>query len=162
MLHTVTGDILLTKAQAIAHGIAPNDPFDQGLARALREQWPAMHRDYHHYLHTSHPQSGDIWMWGTAGIRIFTLLTQEGTVAHGARPGQATLVHVNQCLRHLRQAVADEHITSLALPRLATGVGGLTWEEVEPLIVRHLGDLPIPVFVYATYRPGVRAEEPGV
>ncbi len=51
MLYEVTGDIVLTKAQALAHGIAPNDPFDQGLARALREQWPAMHRDYHHYAH---------------------------------------------------------------------------------------------------------------
>lgn len=38
MIHEVAGDILLTKAQAIAHGVAPNDPFDQGLARALREK----------------------------------------------------------------------------------------------------------------------------
>ena len=36
MIHEVSGDILFTKAQAIAHGISPNDSFDQGLARALR------------------------------------------------------------------------------------------------------------------------------
>ncbi len=43
MIHEVAGDILLTKAQAVAHGVAPNDHFDSGLALALREQcrsWP--------------------------------------------------------------------------------------------------------------------------
>jgi O-acetyl-ADP-ribose deacetylase (regulator of RNase III) len=162
MLHEVTGDILLTRAQAIAHGIAPNDPFDQGLARALREQWPAMHRDYHHYAHQAHPRPGEVWTWGNAGIRIFTLLTQEGALDHGVRPGRATVSNVNHCLRRLRQIVEHERITSLAVPRLATGVGSLDWAEVKPLIERHLGDLPIPVLVYTTYRPGVQAEEPGV
>jgi O-acetyl-ADP-ribose deacetylase (regulator of RNase III) len=162
MLYEVTGDILLTKAQAIAHGIAPNDPFDQGLARALREQWPAMHRDYHHYAHQANPKPGEVWMWGNVGIRIFALLTQEGALDHGARPGRATVSNVNHCLRRLRQIVEHEQITSLAVPRLATGVGSLDWEEVKPLIERHLGDLPIPVLVYATYQPGVQAEEPGV
>jgi len=38
MIHEVSGDILLTRAQAIAHGIAPNDPCDRGLALALREK----------------------------------------------------------------------------------------------------------------------------
>lgn len=37
MIHEVQGDILLTDAQAIAHGVSPNDHFDVGLARALRE-----------------------------------------------------------------------------------------------------------------------------
>jgi O-acetyl-ADP-ribose deacetylase (regulator of RNase III) len=39
MIHEVSGDILLTTAQAIAHGVAPNDHFDHGLALALRETW---------------------------------------------------------------------------------------------------------------------------
>jgi O-acetyl-ADP-ribose deacetylase (regulator of RNase III) len=53
-------------------------------------------------------------------------------------------------------------IASVALPKLATGVGGLQWSEVHPLIVQHLGDLIIPVFVYTTYVKGQAAEEPGV
>lgn len=42
MIHYVSGDILLSKAAAIAHGVAPNDHMDHGLALALRERWPAM------------------------------------------------------------------------------------------------------------------------
>lgn len=44
MIKEVAGDILLTKAQAIAHGIAPNDHYNSGLALSLREEWPAMYR----------------------------------------------------------------------------------------------------------------------
>lgn len=156
MIHEVSGDILLTKAHALAHGIAPNDPFDQGLARALREQWPAMHRDYHHYANQTHPKPGEIWTWGTSGKRILALLTQEGGFEHGARPGRATVENVNHCLRRLRHELEKEGITSVALPRLATGVGKLEWEEVRPLIDKHLGNLSIPIFVYTTYKPGVQ------
>jgi hypothetical protein len=43
--------------------------------------------------------------------------------------------------------------------RLATGVGGLTWEQVKPLIESTLKDLAIPVYVYTTYKKGVTAQE---
>ena len=49
MLKEVTGDILLSTAGAIAHGIAPHDNFKQGLALSLREQWPGMYKDFRHY-----------------------------------------------------------------------------------------------------------------
>jgi O-acetyl-ADP-ribose deacetylase (regulator of RNase III) len=42
MITKVQGDILLSKAQAISHGVAPYDHFNQGLALALRERAPAM------------------------------------------------------------------------------------------------------------------------
>jgi O-acetyl-ADP-ribose deacetylase (regulator of RNase III) len=60
----------------------------------------------------------------------------------------------------LAKLAETEAFTSIALPRLATGVGGLAWEDVLPVIEERLGGLSIPVFVYATYRPGQAAEEP--
>ncbi len=160
MIQEVSGDILLSSAQAIAHGVAPNDHFDSGLALALREKWPAMAKDFRHFAHQSHPKPGEIWMWGgTGGARIFNLMTQEGEIAHGTRPGKATLANVNHCLRKLRNAIETEGISSLAMPALATGVGGLAWQDVKPLINQHLGDLPIPIFLYETYHAGVKAKE---
>ena len=162
MIHEVSGDILLTKAQAIAHGVAPNEHFDNGLALALREAWPAMAKDFRHYAHQTHPKTGELWVWGgVGGIRIVNLLTQEGEHTHGARPGRATVANVNHCLRRLRHEIEKGEIRSLALPNLATGVGGLEWATVMPLIEQHLGDLSIPVFVYVTYHKGQQANEPG-
>jgi O-acetyl-ADP-ribose deacetylase (regulator of RNase III) len=68
---------------------------------------------------------------------------------------------VNQCLKALRHAITNEKFKSLALPRLATGVGRLDWKDVKPLIDKHLGDAPIVIYVYSTYQPGVRANEVG-
>lgn len=160
MIHEVTGDILLTRAQAIAHGVAPNDHFDSGLALALREAWPSMSKDFRHYVHQTHPKPGELWQWRGGGIRIFNLLTQEGEHTHGAKPGQATLVNVNHCLRRLRHELEKGDINSLAMPKLATGVGALEWTDVHNLIVEFLGNLPIPIYLYTTYHQGQQAIEP--
>lgn len=162
MIHEVSGDILLTKAQAIAHGIAPNDHFDQGLALALREKWPMMAKDFRHYANQCHPKAGEMWAWGGFNVRVFCLLTQDGEHGHGTKPGKASTSSVNHCLRRLQHELEKGEIESIALPKLATGVGGLDWAEVRPLIQSHLGDLKIPVFVYTEYHAGVQATEPGL
>jgi len=162
MLHTVSGDILLTKAQAIAHGVAPGDDFKQGLALAIRERWPAMVKDFRHWCHGANPKPGTLWMWGTVGgLRIVNLLTQEPPTSQGQHPGRAHFEHVNHALKELHQLVEKEGFSSLALPRLASGVGGLPWKDVEPLVRKHLGSLSIPVYIYSEYHAGVAAQEPG-
>jgi O-acetyl-ADP-ribose deacetylase (regulator of RNase III) len=161
MLHEVSGDILLTRAQAIAHGVAPNDAFNQGLALGLRESWPAMYKDFRHFCQTTHPKAGTVWAWaGAEGTRVVSLFTQDAAYDHGAKPGRASAENLNHALKALRKWAETEGVTSLALPRLATGVGGMNWDEVHPLIEKHLGDLSIPVYVYVTYHQGEQASEP--
>jgi O-acetyl-ADP-ribose deacetylase (regulator of RNase III) len=161
MIYETSGDILLSRAQAIAHGIAPNDHFDSGLALALREKWPAMAKDFRHFAHQSHPKPGELWLWGgVGGVRIFNLMTQEGEHTHGAKPGRASLANVNHTLRRLRHALEKEEIKSLALPALATGVGGLAWQDVKPLIEQNLSDLSLPIYLYTTYHKGMEGKEP--
>jgi O-acetyl-ADP-ribose deacetylase (regulator of RNase III) len=160
MLKEVTGDILLTKAEAVAHGVAPNDNFASGLALSLREQWPAMYKDFRHYCQTVTPKPGELWAWaGVGGVRIVNLFTQEPAPSHGAKPGRATIANVNHSLKALSKVVETENIKSVALPRLATGVGGLDWKDVKPLMEKHLGHLSIPVYIYTTFQPGVAAKE---
>jgi O-acetyl-ADP-ribose deacetylase (regulator of RNase III) len=160
MLKEVTGDILLTGAHAIAHGVAPNDHFNHGLALSLREQYPAMYKDFRHYCQVQHPKAGTLWTWaGAKGVRVINLLTQNEAPGQQTNPGKATTHNVNLALKELRKVLAEEAFESVALPRLATGVGGLQWDDVRPLIVRHLEDLDIPIYLYATYRPGVKAKE---
>jgi O-acetyl-ADP-ribose deacetylase (regulator of RNase III) len=165
MIREVEGDILHSQAELIAHGIAPQDHFDSGLALALRERWPSLVRDYRHAVHSHAIEPGDIWSW--AGVdedgrarRIVNLVTQE-SIGQGpaAKPGKATLENVGHALKKLARLTKGEGIGSVALPRLATGVGKLEWEDVKPLIERYLGGLGIPVIVYSTYRSGKAAAE---
>jgi len=161
MIYQVSGDILLTEAQVIVHGVAANDPMNQGLALLLHEKYPSMHKDYHHWCHHQHPKAGSAWAWGGPdGVRIVNLITQEGGYGKGAHPGKASVKHVRASLKELVKMVQRERFSSIALPRLATGVGGLAWEEVEPLIEDILGGLDIPVYVYVEYHAHTQAKEP--
>ncbi len=161
MITYVSGDILLSQSRVVAHGVAPNDEHAHGLALSLREQWPAMYKDFRHYCKTSHPKPGGLWTWAASdGRRIVALFTQESAYEPGSRPGPANLSHVNHALHALRDLVINENMSSLALPRLATGVGGLSWDEVRPAIEKWLGALPIPTSVYATFHAGQAASEP--
>ncbi|MGI9329070.1 MAG: macro domain-containing protein [Pseudomonadales bacterium] len=150
----------MSKAQAIAHGVAPGDHFDQGLALALRKDHPAMVKDFRHYCQVNHPKPGGLWTWGgTGGQRIVNLLTQEPAPSKKGHPGKATMHNVNLALKKLRDLIVEEGFTSVALPRLATGVGGLDWGDVFALIEQHLGDLKQPIYIYEEYHANEAGEE---
>lgn len=160
MIKYVEGDILLTKAEAIAHGVGPDDDFKQGLALSLRERWPAMYKDFKHYCHTSHPKEGELWSWKGAGGRwVLNLLVQEAPKNKGDHAGRASMSTVNHSLKALAKELQDKEIKSVAITRLATGVGGLPWNEVKPLIEKHLGAAGAEVFVYEQYHKDMQAKE---
>jgi len=159
MIKQVEGDILLSKCEAVAHGIAPNDDFKQGLALSLREQWPAYYKDFRHFCHTYSPKEGGLWSWKGAGSSaIVSLFTQEAPKSQGSHPGKATLPNVNHALKALVGEVKEQGFKSLAITKLSTGVGGLDWGDVLPLIEKHFSELEIPVYIYSTYKKGVEAE----
>jgi O-acetyl-ADP-ribose deacetylase (regulator of RNase III) len=161
MIQLVEGDIYFSKAQAIAHGVAPNDDFKQGLALKLRERWPSMYKDFRHFCQSTHPKAGTLWTWsGVGGARVINLFTQEDAYGHhGAKPGRATLSQVTHCLKALAKEAETLGLKSVALPRLACGVGGMEWSDVEPLIREYLDSPKLKVYVYGTYRPGLAAVE---
>jgi O-acetyl-ADP-ribose deacetylase (regulator of RNase III) len=160
MIIEVAGDLLLSKASAVAHCVAPNDDFHTGLALALRQRWPAMYKAFRHYCRLEHPGPGGIWAWKGPGTGvIYSLMAQQAAYEQGARPGKATTEALGKALAELRKACDREQHPTLALSRLATGVGGLEWLDVKPLIERHFADGPTRVYVYTTYHAGVAAIE---
>ncbi|WP_313299787.1 macro domain-containing protein [Diaphorobacter sp.] len=165
MIKEVSGDILLTKADLLAHGISAHDPFDSGLALALRERWPSLVKDYRHDTRSKSIHAGDVWGWAGVqeggGVRKIVNLVTQDTLGQGpsAKPGKASVENVRRALQSLAKYIQQEKITSVALPRLATGVGGLDWDDVKPLIAQYLGETGVPVIVYATYRKGEQADE---
>jgi len=159
MITKVCGDILFSNAKAIAHGVAPYDHFNQGLALSLRERYPAMVQDFRHYCHQQNPKAGHVWLWAGPEKIIINLMTQEPAPSNKAHPEKASTKNINHALKELRAIIEKEEITSIALPRLATGVGGMKWSDVEPLIEKYLGNLKIPVFIYETFNKGEKTTE---
>lgn len=83
----------------------------------------------------------------------------KGSNGHAAYPGHATLKHVRDSLKVLAKIAKKESFTSIALPRLATGVGGLEWKDVLPVIEEQLGGLGIPIVIYSEFHAGQQAKE---
>jgi len=165
VIRSLAGDLLLSKAELLAHGVAPNDDFKQGLALALREKFPPMDKDIRHFCRQQNPKCGTLWLWQGAGqdgkpVKIAALFTQEPAAHEGGHPGRATTEHVNHALHELKELVEKEHIASIALPALATGVGGLEWRHVEPLVQTQLKGIPATVCLYSKFVPKQAAAEP--
>lgn len=159
MIKYVQGDILLSEAQAIAHCVAPHDHFNQGLALALRDSYPAMAKDFRHYCKQVNPKAGETWLWACADKVVFNLMAQEPAESSNANPGKATIKSLKNALKALVKQLKKENIFSLAIPRIATGVGGLDWGDVQPLLEEYLGSIDTEVVVYEKYVAKEKAVE---
>ena len=126
-----------------------------GVTVEFQRRFPKMHKEYKWRCHARLLSPGEYCLWKDDQPWILNLATQADT-------GGATQAFVRQCLVRLADGYADEGITSIAMPRIAAGLGGLAWEDVRSLIVGTLGELPIPVFVYEEYVEGHQVDEPGI
>ncbi len=62
-------------------------------------------------------------------------------------------------MKALAELIAAENIKSVAITRLATGVGGLPCVEVKPMIETYLKGTKATIFVYDEFHQGVKAKE---
>ena len=56
--------------------------------------------------------------------------------------------YIDSGLSYLSQNYEEMGITSLSLPQLGCGRGNLEWEDVKLVMVKHLSDLPIPIYIH--------------
>lgn len=160
MIYKVKGDILLSKAHAIAHGVGVNDPMDKGLAMKLQSKYPSLQKDLNRWCHQHDTKPGEAWMWvGQNNIRIVNLITHENNESNDQHYGKATLGNIKQALDALQKIITFEKLSSIALPKIGTGFGDLDWDDVWPLIETNLVGLDIPVYLYVEYNPGQAANE---
>jgi O-acetyl-ADP-ribose deacetylase (regulator of RNase III) len=135
---------------------------DKCLALELSNKYPSMHTDFHRWCHQHNTQPGEAWMWtGPDNIRIVHLITQERLESPDHLHSKATLNNIRHSLSALVKIVVAEKLASIALPRIATGLGDLDWDDVFPLIQNSLGSLTIPIYVYTTFVADKAADEPG-
>ncbi len=163
MIREVSGDILLSGADIIAHGVAPADQLSTGLGAGMSATFPGLKEAFLEYCKALHPMPGDAWTWGGSGkkgpVKVVCLFTQQQALTKGGKPGPARIDAVKHALTNLKKAIKKTKARTVAIPRIATGEGGLSWAEVKPVIAEQLADVEIPVFLYSDYQRGVPAAE---
>lgn len=162
MIYEVEGDIMLTRAQVIAHDVAVGDAMTRGLARKLRERFPVMTEEFQAWCEQEQAEPGQIWLWGPADkLQVICMITHEADedVARLRRPDRIAL---NRCFRALNGLYAEQRFKSITMPPVGSGESGLDWAVVRDMMQAQLGDLLIPIFVYTRELEGQVAHEPGL
>ena len=148
----VRGDLFYSRAQTLAHGVNCRGRMGAGIALEFRRRYPVMFKEYQQRCKDGRLRPGEYFLWRSAEDWILNLATQDTL-------GGATLDIVRRALEALAAHYEAEGITSVAMPRIGAGLGGLEWHEVKALINDVLSDLPLDVVVYEEYVKGVEADE---
>ncbi|HLY27983.1 MAG TPA: macro domain-containing protein [Aggregatilineales bacterium] len=149
----VSGDLFINRysAQAFAHGCNCKGSMGSGIAVGFRERYPEMYEEYRRRCKATPREfnPGDVFLWKADGKPwVFNLATQED-YWHA----RATYEAVEQTLQRMKQLADNESLQTLAIPRIGTGYGGLSWKKVSVTIARLFGDWPGHLYVYEQYIP---------
>jgi O-acetyl-ADP-ribose deacetylase (regulator of RNase III) len=121
-----------------------------GIAVGFKERYPVMFTEFKRRCTAKPPEFtlGDVFLWREDGKpAVFNLGTQP-------RPGRGATYHaVEMALVAMRDTADAEGITSIAMPRIAAGYGGLSWKKVRAQIEAVFADWPGTLIVYEEYRP---------
>ena len=126
--HT-TGDLLALGLPALAHGCNCRGSMAGGIARQVRDRWPAMAREYERRCLAGEFRLGDVMAWqAPEGVVVYNLATQ---VERGA---DARLEAIDATVRAALADAAARGIDRLGAPHLGSGIGGLRWPDVWELL----------------------------
>ncbi len=149
----VAGDLFenVYQAQALAHGCNCQGSMGAGIAVGFRERYPVMYEEYRRRCKARPRQfnPGDVLLWKADNQPwVFNLATQEDYWR-----SRATYQTVERVLQAMRAQADAEGISSIAMPRIGAGYGGLSWKKVRPIIERVFADWPGTLYVYEEYVP---------
>lgn len=149
----VAGDLFANThaAQAFAHGCNCQGSMGAGIAVGFRERYPEMYEQYRAKCKAKPREFnlGDVWLWkGDGQPWVFNLGTQEKVWR-----ARATYEAVEQSLSKMRELADAEGVTSIAIPRIGVGYGGLSWKKVRVIVERVFSNWPSRLIVYEEFVP---------
>jgi O-acetyl-ADP-ribose deacetylase (regulator of RNase III) len=122
-----------------------------GLAKAFAEAFPAVGFAYAAYCHAGKARLGAVWTARDRDSGKWIVFFP--TKRHWRE--RSSLDSVIEGLASLRELITMRHWRSVAVPALGCGLGGLSWQKVQPEIEKALGDVPdCQVLVYGPREGG--------
>jgi O-acetyl-ADP-ribose deacetylase (regulator of RNase III)/uncharacterized protein YwgA len=146
MFRALIGDLFETRAQTLVNTVNCVGVMGKGVAEQFKKRFPAMFEDYKSRADRKAVRLGEPYLYRVSkGRQIINFPTKD----HWRSPSR--LADIERGLDYLSAKIQEWGVTSLALPPLGCGNGGLEWSEVGPLIWHKLHGLPIDVEVYAPF-----------
>jgi O-acetyl-ADP-ribose deacetylase (regulator of RNase III) len=146
MIKYVAGDILKVNCQALVNPVNCVGVMGKGLALQFKKKYPEMYQDYKRHCEGGNLNPGEIYIWEVFNPGYPDFIYNAATKNHWN--SKSEIIYVQLCLQEIRRAILDAEISSIAIPALGCGEGGLRWNDVKPMIDWDLQIEKCEVFVY--------------
>lgn len=141
------GDILTANTQAIVNTVNCVGVMGKGLALQFKTQYPENFEAYAKACKANRVVPGKLFVYPTGGLLDPQYIINFPTKRHWRE--KSRIQDIESGLIDLAIVIQQYDITSIALPPLGCGLGGLEWIDVEPLLAHYLRPLPnLHVVVY--------------
>lgn len=140
------GNLLESSAQTLVNTVNTVGVMGKGIALEFKKWFPEMHRDYVERCAAGSVKLGEPYLYRSV---IPPWILNFPTKDHWRSVSR--LSDIVAGLEYLERHYRQWGITSLAVPPLGCGYGGLDWHVVGPTLYRHLKRLDIPVELYAPH-----------
>jgi O-acetyl-ADP-ribose deacetylase (regulator of RNase III) len=140
MIRFLQGDILQAKAEALVNTVNCVGVMGRGIALQFKNVFPANFRVYEAACRRGEVQPGRMFVVDTGKLTGPQYIINFPTKRHWR--GKSRIEDIEAGLGALVDEIRARNIRSIAIPPLGSGLGGLNWSEVRPLIESALAALP--------------------
>jgi O-acetyl-ADP-ribose deacetylase (regulator of RNase III) len=134
--------ILTSQAQTVVNTVNTVGVMGKGIAAHFKHRYPEMFVAYQRLCRERKLDIGKLWLWKASDQWVLNFPTKR----HWRNPSK--LSYVEGGLQKFVAEYEGRGIREISFPRLGCGNGGLSWDDVRPLMERYLTRLPIPVFIH--------------
>lgn len=147
MIYYLTGDLLKADAQALVNTVNTVGVMGKGIALQFKQAFPYNNQVYVQACKEKSLMPGMMLaVWDSNLLYGRKLVINFPTKTHWRQPSKYE--YIEKGLIALKELILKENISSIAIPALGAGNGGLDWQIVKPMIANALGELEIDVQIY--------------
>lgn len=140
MIRYTTGDILKAEAEALVNTVNCVGIMGRGIALQFKQVFPANFKAYATACKREEVQPGRMFVFDTGELTTPRYIFNFPTKRHWR--GKSRIEDIEAGLVALVDEVRARGIRSIAIPPLGSGLGGLDWSQVRPLIEHAFAALP--------------------
>jgi O-acetyl-ADP-ribose deacetylase (regulator of RNase III) len=147
MLKFTTGNLLEAQAEALVNTVNTVGVMGKGVALMFKEAFPENFSAYETACKARQVQLGKMFVTPTDKFIGPKWIINFPTKGHWRYPSKVEWIQ--EGLRDLKRVISEHHITSVAIPPLGAGNGGLNWDDVRRIIESELNSLrDVDIIVY--------------
>jgi O-acetyl-ADP-ribose deacetylase (regulator of RNase III) len=146
MIREENGNLLAAEADALVNTVNTVGVAGKGIALQFRQAYPDNFKAYAKAAKHGLVAPGRMFVWETGQLAPPRLIINFPTKRHWR--GNSRLDDIRTGLHDLVRCIHQYHISSIAIPPLGCGNGGLEWRDVHKLIVNALESLDVEVLLY--------------